>query len=502
MFEGVRDEELEETLLRYIDMPYFRNNPSYIALWQRYYMRRPDPCVLFLMRHKKISQYYHWLYIELSSFFSLRRHHGISRVVLEAGIEANAYDPEVLREELGKIPADDRTYSEHEINVLLNPKNFGCLGKVWNAYNEVLFCERELLIRDGEEMSFEEHRALSAVVPSAIDEEDVCKRVKIDRDARTGELVEDVLQPTDDGELDDRLLSNIRSSIHCSIADGPAALSLDNTEQANKEKMEKPDPPSSGATSREMGPLPEKAMENMSNREIVSLNEGATVPQSNKAESTITGRLEAGGELRMEGFIYYVKERMGESTYKIMRIARAGQENMTIDAKDFVLQRTTREKMEMMKRMESSFMPEYTVKSYGDELFIKTAFYSFGSLEAILSDGTEPPVVFYIAEQLVQIFDALRLSNCSFREFRPSGICADDDLNLRIVDYDWVECTAPDSCYGPLFGYLSACSVDPVFRSISGDNALSVIRDKLSRMNVRPALIRLRMELYERICEE
>ncbi|AFN82789.1 hypothetical protein EROM_040200 [Encephalitozoon romaleae SJ-2008] len=158
-FDGMDEDELENALLNYIDIPYFRNNPSYISLWQRYYYKTNDPSVLFLMKYKKISQYYHWIYVELSRFFMRNGRYGVCKAVLNVGIACNAYEREVLEDELQRIPMVTNPSPEHEINTLLNPKGFTALGKVWNSYQEVLFYNRKLFLLDQEEVSFEEYRA-------------------------------------------------------------------------------------------------------------------------------------------------------------------------------------------------------------------------------------------------------------------------------------------------------------------------------------------------------
>lgn len=160
IFDEVEDSEVEKVLLQHMDMPYFRNNPSYIALWQRHYYTTKDPKILFLMRHKKISRYYHWIYIELSRFFMSRNHPCMCRIVLDMGVMCGAYDSKVLEEELKSAPAVENTYSEHKINMLLNPKGFFVLGRIWNSYYEVLFYDREMFMVEGEEISFEEYRAM------------------------------------------------------------------------------------------------------------------------------------------------------------------------------------------------------------------------------------------------------------------------------------------------------------------------------------------------------
>ncbi|KAG5859833.1 putative Mad3/BUB1 domain-containing protein [Encephalitozoon hellem] len=163
VFDDTGEDELESTLLGHIDIPYFRNNPSYISLWQKYYYKNNNPHVLFLMKYKKISQYYHWIYVELSRFFMRNNHYGACKAILNMGIACNAYDRRVLEDELRKIPTSANLFSENEVNALLNPKGFTVLGKVWNSYQEALFYNRELFIFDHEEMSFEEYRSRSYI---------------------------------------------------------------------------------------------------------------------------------------------------------------------------------------------------------------------------------------------------------------------------------------------------------------------------------------------------
>ncbi|CAD25211.1 hypothetical protein [Encephalitozoon cuniculi GB-M1] len=158
-FDDVCEDEMEGVLLRYIDIPYFRNNPSYISLWQRYYYKTKDPGVLFLMRHKKISRYYHWIYVEFSRFFMKSGHCGMSKAALGMGMACGAYDRKILEDELKGILSSAVPCTEHEANALMNPKGFVALGRVWNSYREILFYNRELFVLDKEEVSFEEYRS-------------------------------------------------------------------------------------------------------------------------------------------------------------------------------------------------------------------------------------------------------------------------------------------------------------------------------------------------------
>ena len=52
---SVAKENYEQQLLQYIDIPYFRNNPTYIERWRKYYDKYKDPQILLLMHHKQIQ---------------------------------------------------------------------------------------------------------------------------------------------------------------------------------------------------------------------------------------------------------------------------------------------------------------------------------------------------------------------------------------------------------------------------------------------------------------
>ncbi|ADM11309.1 uncharacterized protein Eint_040180 [Encephalitozoon intestinalis ATCC 50506] len=183
-FGDICEDEIEAFLLSHIDIPYFRNNPSYISLWQRYYYKTKEPGVLFLMKYKKVSQYYHWIYVELSRLFMKNGHYGISRAILDMGIACNAYDKKVLKDEIEKIPLSTTVFSDHETSALINPKGFVALGKVWNSYRETLFYNRELFILDGEEISFEEYRSRIWSKKTALSCPRVSHRVETDVPSR------------------------------------------------------------------------------------------------------------------------------------------------------------------------------------------------------------------------------------------------------------------------------------------------------------------------------
>jgi len=130
----------EDVLLKYIDIPYFRNNPSYIERWRRYYLKQnKDPQILLLMHHKQISTYFHWLYLELSSYFLKIGKPELASFVLNEALKINVYDESRIKKALSKIPNFEKQYSRGDLLAVLNQRNIKALGTVWNCFEEEIF---------------------------------------------------------------------------------------------------------------------------------------------------------------------------------------------------------------------------------------------------------------------------------------------------------------------------------------------------------------------------
>lgn len=145
-------ENHEERLLYYIDIPYFRNNPTYIESWRRYYEHRRDPQILLLMYYKEISTHYHWIYIELAKHFVRLNKVEIAHFILSEALQNKVYDQKRLADTISRLPPFERKYSKGDMACVLNQRNIRAIGKVWNRYEEVFFYERYL---DASSVNFE-----------------------------------------------------------------------------------------------------------------------------------------------------------------------------------------------------------------------------------------------------------------------------------------------------------------------------------------------------------
>ncbi|KAF7684782.1 hypothetical protein TCON_0012 [Astathelohania contejeani] len=152
-FNDVKDEELESTIEKYINEPFFQNHPGYITLWQRLFNKKRSPKILFLMVNRNICRYYHWLYIELSKYFYEQGLIEIAAYVLSKASERRVWDPLVIRSAIEQLPPFEKKIPEAEMYRILHPKKLVYWGKDWASRVEIMFCEM-----DGEEMSFEERR--------------------------------------------------------------------------------------------------------------------------------------------------------------------------------------------------------------------------------------------------------------------------------------------------------------------------------------------------------
>lgn len=92
--------ELE--LIKYMDIPYFKNNPSNIERWRTYYEKTNDPNVLLLLINTDISCNYHWIYIQLSKVFIEMGKREYATKILNHALQTDVYNREEILKYIGK----------------------------------------------------------------------------------------------------------------------------------------------------------------------------------------------------------------------------------------------------------------------------------------------------------------------------------------------------------------------------------------------------------------
>lgn len=162
-WDNIPDENLEKVLQIYYNTPFFRDNPCYLYLWERYYiLNQRDPRILFFMKHKGISKNYHFLYVELSRYFELKSMKDVSASLLKKAISSNVHKREVLVKELlrlGKIP---NVLTKEEIGNELKLKSLFFWNKEWIFYQKKVVYDKKEFTVDGQEISFEEARYMAS----------------------------------------------------------------------------------------------------------------------------------------------------------------------------------------------------------------------------------------------------------------------------------------------------------------------------------------------------
>lgn len=158
----VPDENIERILQLHCNTPFFKDNPYYLHLWERYFaLHSRDPRILFFMRHKHISRNYQFLYVELSKYFESRRQVDVSVSLLRKAISANVYKKDVLVKELRRLGKPPNLLSDDDVERKLEPKSLFFWGKEWIFREKKVTYDRESFIVNGEEISFEEMKSLN-----------------------------------------------------------------------------------------------------------------------------------------------------------------------------------------------------------------------------------------------------------------------------------------------------------------------------------------------------
>lgn len=173
-FDNVED--LEKYLLKYIDINSYKNCSEYISKWISYYKQMNcNVKILFLMKFKKISIKFHWIYIELSKFFERKNKKDISLFILKKALKTNVYDKKVLFDEIKKYPNIIPAEFSKAHNYL-NPVGFFVLGKKWNEYKIKYNYDTNLFTH----ISFEEYRLknVNNIIKQKIKKNVICKIFK------------------------------------------------------------------------------------------------------------------------------------------------------------------------------------------------------------------------------------------------------------------------------------------------------------------------------------
>ncbi|KAL6122715.1 hypothetical protein NUSPORA_00244 [Nucleospora cyclopteri] len=127
-----------EYLLKYMNIPYFKNNPTYIEHWRKFYEHTKDPNVLLLLFNKRISTCYHWIYVEFSKIFIEMGKPEVANFIIKLGIQSDVFDQAELKKQLLRIPEFKTTQSDKQIYQLFKKKKITCMGRIFDIKNSTI----------------------------------------------------------------------------------------------------------------------------------------------------------------------------------------------------------------------------------------------------------------------------------------------------------------------------------------------------------------------------
>ncbi|KAI5187180.1 hypothetical protein NEHOM01_1989 [Nematocida homosporus] len=147
--ETVLDAYLESTILLYLDIPYFLNNPWYLSLWRRYYEIKKDAAVLFLMFERKVGLFGSWLYVELYEHFQRQNCPSCAQEIIREGLKSQAYPREDL--------LDKAVAVAEKKHPLEKPARINLFGREWVKKSRLAY-DSEAFLVGGYRLSFLEYK--------------------------------------------------------------------------------------------------------------------------------------------------------------------------------------------------------------------------------------------------------------------------------------------------------------------------------------------------------
>jgi hypothetical protein len=408
--EDLKEKDIKKLLQKYLNISYFKNNPEYISLWQKYYESERDPEILFFMKYKGVSSYYHWLYVELSKHFNSKNLFNVSRSILSRALNGDVYDRRVIEDHLSELPDHGKTMNDDEIYRHINPKSIILWGKKWVVQEESLFYNRDIFIINGVEVSFEEWRSMKEETDIAMDEInrmfDEDHRGKVKKNKESGGVIAEKKPTEEEKGLGGGIICEAQRDCHLEVE-----------EQSYKRlKMES---------------------EMIKNVDVIDNNNYLEVEDVVGGKDTI-----AIGE-----FLYFISPTSISTRHNIMRIAEKDGNNQTVVSKEFILQRIDEKQEKLLKNLTCSHIPG--ILSFcrsKSELFVFYKNYKLGSLKnalhLLLKDSgmtDECLIAFYFKEVLSVILE-LRKLNLEVSQINGDSFMLCENTNqLVLVNFDFLE---------------------------------------------------------------
>ncbi|KAI4293044.1 hypothetical protein PAPHI01_2318 [Pancytospora philotis] len=404
------DSTLVEQLLKYVDIPYFRNNPSYIKLWRTYYEQDRRIEVLLLMYHKQISTYYHWIYVELSKHFIRAGMPELAHFVLSEALAGGVYDRIHLADVLERVPAFTKKHSRGDMLCVLNQRNIELFGTVWNRFEEQYYYEQHLsptaatfgmmsdkllLKRSG---ALWDDYARTAPAPAQTCENSGdslfhstlrygCAHMQNAAGDALGYEMDEML-----GDMNKILKTSADAAPPCQDAEQQTGRCADACVENEAPNGVDSSYPKAGCCAATDSTACDKEAD-------LPDSDCPALPTEGPSLCPASGDLAPGGELVVDDYVHIVQSQRGDS-YVTMRIAKNADITQTISSKNYMIR-----KIEPANAAILSDARPYQFFRLGAAIFVTFEYDHLEELDAVLSRCNEKTCLFYLSQILVILDD-------------------------------------------------------------------------------------------------
>ncbi|TBU01405.1 Mad3/BUB1 domain-containing protein [Hamiltosporidium tvaerminnensis] len=398
IFAEIKDNEIEETLKKNLHIEFYKNNPSYIKLWQRYYEIKKDPKILFFMMHFGISKDYHWIYIELANHFKKLKYFELSYYVLSEAKRKNVFDAFEIEKEINNYSFDTKRFSDTEMKRILYPKRIYFWDTEWSI-NEILYCNLDNCFykKNGEIsfVSFEENRYLNGWWQ------------KSENDLNFLEIKKFESEIENSYKYEDKDVKNFNK------------LRIETTDFENtKEELI----------------LQSKAVENQSNKN----NSG--VEQLN--DSGKINKFLSEDEININNLIFQIKKRINNQKFIIFCLTETNNLEQSTEIKNYILEEIDEKYLKNIFKFTNNIFPtDLQSIVIAEKYFIKYTFSYETSVSEILNCYQEKKnvneyIIGFYWVQILKLLIELKEQNLAIKELSLSDIMIENDLfSFKICNF-------------------------------------------------------------------
>lgn len=477
--DTVQEKQLGSTILRYMAIPYFSNNPWYLTLWKRAYEIKPCSEILFLMHMKGIGVLSSWLYLRLHEHFLSVQCPSCAHTILVEGIKMQAHPIEELEE---KIDHTNRTTHKLE-----KPARIKVFGKEW-IHTVVYAHPEEILKKEGPGISCREYRIIQSIRQTKKRNEEETEKglnevsllfgrprgprknieVEEERDTVKKEK-KDSVEVEYSGILEQREIPEVshRSSVveERSIEMGYMDRKFHSLNSGKIDRICLREKDASDLIAEEsvdnvlakeeieaasLNILDKKAQGDIRDVHYTKEEEEAIAYRKRgiQAQNGAFGNIMAGSKVVVMEMLYIIKKQLGGTSFLATRIASLGDGNVTLNAKDYAIRTidSSAKEYEISKAVEDTgcTVPIEAAIKYSDKLIVLAGYREMGSLDRAITligekVGHTPELLaaHYIKEILV-IGESLQkknysISGCTLRDF--VLVVENGKITLKIADY-------------------------------------------------------------------